>query len=327
MKLLLASLARHAPNHDVLAYISQPLLSEAGDALLALHPRCELIEYRGPENWSCKPAVLLDALRARPGHRAVWIDVDILVSGDLDSLASVDPQTVIVAQESNPNDNARIALRQQALQIPIGTPRETTISSCVIGVTDAHRDLLRRWQALMFNETFLREQSLPASQRRLFMGDQEVWEAVLCTPQFRHRPVHWLVNDVQMIQANFTPFRAAVPNVKHGGAMFIHATGNLKPWRKNRSRLGQELFPYFRRARAYRSILTKLERSHFRPRSPIAFLWRYVGGGFASYRAVRRWIRQLGLRRRGNDAPSHWPQFADNAEHASAAPIPLRRAG
>ncbi len=297
VKLLLASLQRHAPNVDVLAYISEPLLSSDGDSFRALHSELELIEYRGPENWSCKPAVLLEALAARPGYRVVWIDVDILVAGDLSSLANVDRSTVIVAQESNPNDNARVALRHVALQIPIGSPRETTISSCVIGVTDAHRDLLLQWRELMQSEAFLAEQALPANRRKLFMGDQEVWEAALCNPANRDRAVHWLLNDSQMIQANYTTFRVSGPRAAKVHPMFIHATGNLKPWREVRQRFAQEMFPYFWNARAYGSQLSPSERAHFTQRSPIAFLWRHLFGGYESYRAVRRLAKRI----RGGD--------------------------
>lgn len=293
VKLLLASLQTYVPGATVLAYLSQPLLSRCEAELASLHPGLELIEYRGPEDWSCKPAVLLDALDRMPGHRVVWVDVDILVAGDLSALAGVEHETLIVAQESNPNDNARVPLRHAALDVDLGTPRETTVSSCVIGATEAHRDLLVRWRTLMEHPAFLAEQILPARQRKLFMGDQEVWEAVLCEPANAHRPIQWLLNDVQMVQVNYAPTPTKISNVAPGGRMFIHATGNLKPWRGGASRVTQELFPYFRSAGPYMGSLDVLERTHFKQQSTIAFLWEHVGGGFVSYRATRRLLNRL----------------------------------
>lgn len=293
VKLLLASLQQHAPQAEVLAYISQPMLGTHGEQLAKLHQRLELIEYRGPENWSCKPAVLLSALAERPGHRLLWVDVDILVLGDFSELARVDPGTLIVAEESNPNDNARVAPRQQALQMEVGKPRETTISSCIIGVTSAHTDLLTRWQTLMEHPAFLAEQALPPGQRKLFMGDQEVWEAVLCEPPSRDQKLHWLLNDAQMLQANYTRYRPRMMSSYVDRPQFAHATGNLKPWRQAKKRMAQEMFPYFWLARPYLELLTPEERAHFTQRNALAGVWRRLGGGFTTYRAARRLLNRL----------------------------------
>ena len=293
VKLLLASLQQHAPDFDVLAYISRPLLDACRADFSALHQRLHLIEYHGPENWSCKPVVLLDAIDRFPGKRMVWVDVDILVAGKLSVLAAVGHDMLIIAQESNPNDNARVMMRQRALEIPVGSPRETTISSCVIGVTEAHRPLLVRWQSLMRHESFLREQALVPENRKLFMGDQEVWEAVLCEPAHRDIPAFWLINDTHLVQANFSTYRSSIPATSRDGPLFIHATGNLKPWRKSRERLLQEMFPYFWHARAYRALLSPSEQKYFRRKSPFAWLWQHVGGGFSTYRSVRRLLRRF----------------------------------
>lgn len=230
VKLLLASLARHAPEWDVLAYLSEPLFSRIGAACVRIHPRTLLRRYNGPEDWSCKPAVLMAALDEVPDRRVIWVDTDILVIGNLSSLARVPTQTLIVAEESNPNDNARVPLRQDKLGLARAAPRETTISSCVIGVTARHRPLLTRWQSLMSHDAFLAEQSLPPRQRRLFRGDQEVWELVLCEAEHRSVPLYWLTNDSQLVQANYTPYRRR-PMLVGDERLFVHATGDLKPWR------------------------------------------------------------------------------------------------
>jgi hypothetical protein len=75
--------------------------------------------------------------------------------------------------------------------------------------------------------------------------------------------------------------------------LFIHATGNLKPWRKSRQRVAQEMFPYFWEARPYLNALTSEERIHFEQRNKLVWLWRHLGGGFATYRAVRRLLNRL----------------------------------
>ena len=292
VKLIAASLARHAPQWPVLAYLSEPLRSTIEAQLKSIHPNLRVLEYRGPENWSCKPAVLLQALADAPGMRLLWLDVDILVVGDPSPLARVDNGTLIIAEESNPNDNALVARRQEVLGMESTPPRETTISSCVIGVTEAERPMLTRWQALMQHEAFLREQALPVQQRHLFFGDQEVWELVVCEASNRARPAYWLTNDSQMVQGTYTAHRrAAMPVRDH--AMFVHATGNLKPWRGGARRSGQEMFPYFWQAKPYLHVLTAVERAHFAQLSGLAWIWRHFLGGFNTYRAARRLMNRL----------------------------------
>ena len=293
VKLLLASLAEHAPGARVLAYLSPPLARVMEGELARIHPNTRIIDYHGPENWSCKPTVLLAALQAAPGCRVLWLDVDIIVAGPLDGLASVPAEVLIVAEESNAHENKRVVPRQQALRLPPHKPRETTLSSCVIGITQQHEPLLRQWQKLMDEPAFLAEQAKPAGQRKLFFGDQEVWEATLCLAEHDGVPLHWLFNGHEMLQATYSAY-VPPPRVKKSGPLFIHATGELKPWRAVKHRLTQEIFPYFRHARRYRPAMSVDQRRAFSRRSPTAWMWQHLLGGFASY----QWLRQTMSRRR-----------------------------
>lgn len=291
VKLLLASAARYAPQAEVVAYLSGALFSMAAE-LEKLHPRARVVKYEGPENWSCKPAVILQAMRETQGERRwLWVDVDILIAGDLSPLSAVPADVALVAEESNPNSNGRVVPRQQALGMNVGRPRVTTLSSCVIGLTRAHQPLIEQWQQLMTLSAFVDEQAKPPAERKLFFGDQEVWEAVLCAGDQVDRPIKLLRNFREMLQATYT--HHVVPLAPRGPgehAMFVHATGNLKPWRKTPQRLTQEMFPYFRLGRQYRSALSPVERAAFTQRSAAAWTWQHLLGGFTSYRRFRELI-------------------------------------
>lgn len=298
VKLLLASAARHAPGVEVVAYLSGELFVMARD-FERLNPHARAIEYKGPENWSCKPAVLLRAMAETPGERRwLWVDVDILIAGDLSPLTLVPADVALIAEESNPNSNGRVIPRQQALGMTVGRPHATTLSSCVIGVTRAHEHLVREWQQLMALPAFLNEQAKPPAHRKLFFGDQEVWEAVLCAGDHADVALKLLRNGREMLQATYTHHAVPLPPRQRGEhAMFVHATGNLKPWRQSERRLTQEMFPYFWLARPYFDALSPTERLAFKRRSGAAWAWQHLLGGFTSY----QWLRQtLNRRKRRN---------------------------
>lgn len=293
VKVLLASLHRHAPNVPVLCYLGQPFIDRYGPSLRRIHPGAQLLPYEGPSSWACKPAVLRSAL-ATVGDdvRVLWVDCDIAVSGPLDSLLAFPSDVIITAEESNPNPNRQVQARQRALGLAEGTPRETTISSAVAGVCRQHEPLLAEWGRLVSTDLFAQQQRLPWNQR-LLPGDQEVWEAVLCSAPHRDKPVHLLRNWREMIQATYTCESERPAKNRRGDGMFIHATGALKPWRQSRLRMAQELFPYFDAARDYMDLLDEEERQHLWVRSTLACAWKSVLGGFRTYALARRGLHRL----------------------------------
>ena len=300
LRLLVASLARHAPDVPVVAYVPAALLADVDDSLQKLHPHSSTVPFDTDAGWGCKPTVMLHALDAQrdPAGRVLWIDTDILAVDGLERLAAVPAETLILAEESNPNDNRKIGDRQRALGLEPGDPRVTTLSSCVVGATAAHRPLLEAWEAGVATDIFRESQAKPWGER-LLPGDQEVLEAVACSATFRDTPLHVLRNHNEMVQATYTPHPPPDgERPRQRPPLFVHATGDLKPWRTRGTRLAKEIFPYFDRAKPYLHRLEPHERDAFRSTSPPARWCKALLGTNRGYRTFAT-LRKLERRLRG----------------------------
>lgn len=292
VRLVLASLWRRSPESAVKVYLTAEHTARFQAELLELHPLAQFVEYSGASSWACKPSVLLDALtRVGSEERVVWLDTDIVVLRSLTALAQCEPDRMYVAEESNPNPNELLHRRQELLGIETGSARETTISSAVVGVTSRHRAVLEMWEAKVNSAPFLHQQTLTPRKRLLF-GDQEVLEAVVCGRNFADLPVTILRNWQDLLQATYTSFGPARPSGQCAAPLLIHATGNLKPWRRSRLRTAQELFPYFDEAQPYLSVLPVEDRLAFRGRSLFARAFKTLAT-FEDYARLRRWLNGL----------------------------------
>ena len=282
VKLLCASIARHEPTARIMLYVSQNIVEEVYRFTSTLPVRIEVVVFEG-KDWSCKPLVLLDALR-RKKRRVIWIDNDALLIGKASVLNGLDEQTLVIAEESCPGAHRSVNERQKALRLPETRPFSTTLSSAMLSVTGVHEQMLEMWSSLMTTDVFISEQSLDKYRRTLFYGDQEVLEAVICS--YRNDPVQILFNDVDLLQASWYDKRR---KWKGRTPFAVHATGDLKPWKPG-SRLNQEMFPYFEAARSYLHVLTAPEQAIFTRRSRIATIFKLALGGFTTYRAARRLV-------------------------------------
>jgi len=298
LRLLVASLARFSPDLPIQAFVPTAMVDEVQRSISAIHPFASTTAFDTEIGWGCKPTVLLQALAAAddPRTRVVWIDADILACDQVERLAALPHETLVVAEETNHHANPRVEERQQALGLTPGPTRVTTLSSCVVGVTNAHRELLKAWEAGVLTDLFASMQGLPWGER-LLPGDQEVLEAVACCGEFRQTPLHVLRNHNQMVQATYTP-QTPLDGQRPGQhpPLFIHATGNLKPWRTQDSRLTKEMFPYFDHAQPYLDHLEPGERAAFTSSSFPARLCKGLLGtqrGFRAYVAARRLHRRL----------------------------------
>jgi hypothetical protein len=297
VRLVLASLWRHCPEIAVKVYLTPEHIDLLAEQLHVIHPAAELRAFAGVSGWACKPAVLLDALgRAGDGERVLWLDTDTIVVRSLAELTAVPGDRIIVAEETNPNDNALLARRQALLGVAPGVPRETTISSAVVGVTARHRAILEHWDRLVRSEIFLAQQKLP-SRARLLFGDQEILEAVLCSPEWAEVGVEILRNWRDLLQGTYTAYGPAPPPRQAGKPLLVHATGDLKPWRRSRLRLAQEIFPYFDQGQSYLAALPVEDRAAFQSRSRIARAFKACAK-FEDYARLRRLLSrvQTGLR-------------------------------
>ncbi len=296
VRLLLASLLRHAPNVTVSLYISPEEAAQLGPELRKIHPHVDMVEFEHDGGWACKPYVLLDALQtAQEDELVLWLDTDIMLLSSLEDLLTGPPEEVITAEESNPNQNLDVLKRQRLLGFPTGQPRQTTISSSVVGVRRRHLSLLNDWAKGVETEEFKHQQQIPHHQRLLF-GDQEVWEAALCSKTHAETPVRILRNFNEMLQGTYTSYQPADQQRGLKAPLFVHATGNLKPWRVNKLRLTQEVFPYYDVAQEYLEALPAADRAHFQQPSFAGRLVRLVG--FENYAALRRLSHRAGKFRR-----------------------------
>lgn len=299
VRLLVASLARHSPDQPVQIFVPPALADDVQASIQRIHPQATAVPFVTDIGWGCKPTVLLQVLDAAPtpDTRVMWIDSDIIVRDSIQRLAAVPVETLIIAEETNPHDNPRLPERHKALGFEPGPPRVTTLSSCIVGVTARHRALLQAWEAGVQTDLFADMQKLPWSQR-LLPGDQEVLEAVVCSAPFADTPLRVLRNHNEMVQATYTP-DPPMDGHKPGQTppLFVHATGNLKPWRTVDSRLTKEMFPYFEHAQPYLDQLEPGEADAFNPRCTPAIWWKRLLGpaaAFKSYVTLRRLQRRLG---------------------------------
>jgi hypothetical protein len=298
LRLLLASLQRFSPDIKVSAYLLSDHIAAEGDRLKGIHPGVRLVPMDEVNGWACKPAVLLDALAQEAGDdgMVLWVDTDIMVLRDISALAQTPPDLVLVAEESNPNDNSEIARRQTYLGLPVGTARASTISSAVVGVRHRHSAMVEAWRRGVESPEFKKQQQLPHHQRLLF-GDQEVWEAVVCTPRFDQVGVRFLRNFNEMLQATYTSHVTRHQMQQETEPYFVHATGNLKPWRASRARLTQEVFPFFDTAREYLPVLAPEFSPAFARKSASATLIKAILG-FRGYTHLRRMLYRIMMLRR-----------------------------
>lgn len=298
LRLLLASLQRFSPDVRVSAYLLSDHIAAEGERLRGIHPNVRLVPMDEVNGWACKPAVLLDALGQETSDECMvlWVDTDIVVLRDISALAHTPQDLVLVAEESNPNDNSEVARRQSYLGLTVGAARASTISSAVVGVRHRHSALVEQWRQGVESPEFKTQQQLPHHQRLLF-GDQEVWEAVICTPRFDHVGVRFLRNFNELLQATYTSHVTRRQMKQETAPYFVHATGNLKPWRASRARLTQEVFPYFDTAREYLPVLSPEFSSAFARRSTWATLLKATLG-FRGYTQLRRMLHRLSMLRR-----------------------------
>jgi hypothetical protein len=289
IKLLCMSIARYEPGARVILYVSQSIIREVCQFISSSSLHIEIVEYE-VKDWSCKPLVLLDALQ-RTGRRVTWIDSDVLIIGKASVLSGLDKQAIAIAEESSPGAHRFVKERQRVLGLPEAPHYDTTLSSAILSVTEAHEPMLKMWSDFMDSEVFISEQRLDKFARTLFYGDQEVLEAILCA--YREFPLRILQNDLDLLQATWYE----KPRKIKGRIPFaVHATGDLKPWKPG-SRLNQEMFPYFEAARDYLHVLTSSEQAIFNRRSQISTTIKFALGGFTTYRATRRLAGKVSILR------------------------------
>jgi hypothetical protein len=193
LKLLATSVHRHCPSLPL--RLTAPQGPPGFREFFARFPNVSWVSLANGQHrgWDVKPVVLLEALDAGASE-AIWIDSDIIFNGDPRRLlASLGPTEILCAEERawSAHDGGSERTRLWGLEVGRSVPR--TMNSCVLRVTNAHRDLLRAWMDLLARPEYRQVQSMPVMERPFHMlGDQEALTALLGDKRFADVPIRYL---------------------------------------------------------------------------------------------------------------------------------------
>jgi hypothetical protein len=267
-KLATLSLTRHCPEADVLAWV--PGAPESFQTWARTVPGLRVRTHRRwveGNGWNVKPSVLLRLLQEK-NEQVVWVDSDIIVTGDLLArLRELPADALIAAQEYFWGHHQGTDLRTTGLGLQTGRVFPATVNSCVLRVLPEHESLLRRWSAILAGPDYTAVQGCPARRRPVhYWGDQDVLAGLLGAKDFADLPVVQLRRGADIAQC-FGPSGYTVRERILAGRrlpLVLHAMGE-KPWTlRSRPRSGfrgyltrahLELTPYTRAAREYRDLL------------------------------------------------------------------------
>jgi hypothetical protein len=290
VKLLLRSLARHAPDeHTLLFFPDAPedvraFAAAQGDRVTLCEPPPGRLA-----GWNMKPG-LMRYLLDEGWDEIVFIDSDIILTGPLEQVMPPLPEgTLGVTQEYRYALHNGGPYRTRQWGMTPGTDRPTTLNTCVLRITNAHRPLLDRWEQLSRSAAYQEAQSRPWTQRPLHMvGGQDVLTAMLGSDEFAHVDVHFAQRGADIAQC-FMEDGYTTP--ERLGSLFrtrpamVHAQGG-KPWRPGDiDKLYVQLSPYAAAADAYADELPEV-RAWSRPRSAPARLLHGLALGHPALRGV-----------------------------------------
>lgn len=290
IQVLIASLAEHCPSLPIRLFA--PNASPALRAWVANYPQCTLDTRPvsgGVRGWDVKPRALLSLL-AEGYAEAIWIDSDIVIRRDFRPLLSGLAPDVIVATEEGPGPfrGDGEAERCRLWGFEVGRTFPHVLNSCVLRVTQAHRELLETWEALVQSPEYQKKQQGPWHERPLHMlGDQDVLTALLTSKRFAALPLLVLVRGQHIIQYHYRTGYSLRERLRHlfrGMPPFVHSQG-WKPWMPEtwtNARPGDlgsmyaDLSPYTMVARRYRRSLTD-DGAWMDPHSRLAGALRLAG--------------------------------------------------
>lgn len=234
IRFALASLLRQCPGAAVLLFLSDP--SPEIERWLLRFPTVQLRREDWPRElgWNCKAAVLLAALETG-ADEAVWLDGDLIVSGDLRAwLSTLEDDVLGAAQEVLVASRQGTLWRTRAWGLPPGREIGCTVNTCVIRVTARHRDFLRRWQALLTRPDYRGWQCRPIFDRPFHMvGDQDAFNALLGTAETAGLRLQLLKSGRDIVHNGTTHcfgFRERLARLGRRKALLVHAM-DRKPWR------------------------------------------------------------------------------------------------
>jgi hypothetical protein len=296
LKLLLLSLCRYTNNIAIIVFYpaaDQQFLDWARE----LNPEKIAINTTplpGAHSWNVKPQALLEVLR-KGREEVVWIDSDVIVTGDiLPTFRALELSTLVVTEEALwvPWRDDSGGLRARLWGFPVKRSFPFSFNTAVLRVTQAHVPLLERWKTILESPEYLRAQEQPWDRRPFHMfSDQEVLTALLSSGEFDKVPIKILRRGTGIIQY-FVPYGFTLAEratcMIRGMPLFIHSqcvkswqvsTDGSKP--KNLPQIikavYQDLSPYTLVAK---TLVTPTE-AWMRPRHKLSLALQKLGFGYA----------------------------------------------
>lgn len=233
VKLVVLSLARRSPGLRVA--VTVPGASTAFRRWVAAQDNAELHPLNlDATGWNVKPWLLLHHLHAG-NPRVVWLDADVIVTGDLEALLDRLPaQALVVAQDVWWGRAQGRPDRTLAWGLVPGRILPVTANTALVGVSPAHVPLLEAWAGLLATKSYRYAQTLEWQERPLHLwGDQEVLTALLGAEAWRHVEVAFLRRGRDIAQCygagSFTPAERLALRLRRQLPVLVHAMGP-KPW-------------------------------------------------------------------------------------------------
>lgn len=308
-------LSLHAQSPDTVVHLFFPPAGPGLVAWLSQYPNVTLDTGCITDGcgWNVKPKAMMYLLDAG-FDEVIWIDSDILITGNLNRIFSgMDPSVLMVTEHTLAEErDDRNARRARLWGLPVGRTFPTAFSSGVVRATREHYRLLQRWWELLQSDAYQDAQKRGWYDRPVHMlGDQDVLTALVTSSEFSCIPLQVLRRGRHIIQFDGV-WGYSVPerlmNIFGIGPFFIHA-GATKPWlatwkftglRDYIRMLYLDICPYTIAALRYRSDLDSSAAwmsSHYRLGSLLRFCgaWQapLVGLPVALFGHVARFFRWL----------------------------------
>lgn len=270
VRLAVASLRRHYPQHSVVLFWTEPS-EDLRNWLDALGQVTLISEMPFPaKSWNVKAQALLHVMFECGFEQAMWIDSDMIITRPvLEQLEAAGDLDVLIAQEPESQPHQGSASRVEGWGLKPGNAFSYSINTSLVRVTRQHAPLLERWKQMQEDPIYSQWQVKDVSERPLhYMGDQDIFQALLGSAEFAHLPVKLFRSGREVIHCGGAlgyAFGDRVWGLAHRVAPFVHAIGT-KPWRALRKEWGnreprrhfryrqllQETSPYVLEARNYR---------------------------------------------------------------------------
>lgn len=277
LRLALVSLWRNCPGARVVVFVRAA--SDGFRAWFARRPGGEMVDVSAdfPRGWDAKPACLLQLLD-RGAPAAVWLDSDLVVTGDLVAWMGRRPVDALVVAEEPPHLSVRgTRCRARALGLPEGRELGFTVNTCLIRVTAGHRPLLEAWRQLLGCADYQREQRERHMLERPFhlTSDQDVLGGLLGSAAWQEMVVGVLRDGREVVHSGGLRFdRLGSQAARCFGRrpLIVHAMA-AKPWQLLPGRPDEQNFRWWLLRLAQEVSLYVREAAGLRDETALPCAW------------------------------------------------------